>query len=418
MRDFLYALRQLASKPGFAHRGHSFARAWHRREHRHFRPARYTSLPAAAGARVRKELIRIGSLENNGMTVDVPGPLLEHLRKEPLLDGVCGVQTPLLTVEWNNTPLPMGMLELTGDCYRTLGVRAAIGRLFTLADDVPNGPHVAVLSYGFWQDKFAENPHVLGREIRIQGVPFTIIGVTERRFRGLLVGYPARDFVSDLVSFWERRIPPRVLLGGCARSSADGSPAGAGAATAQGRMAQIAGTSAAGQFKGAQRAELLSQPVVVASGASGIDYSLRDRFRGPLLGLLAISVLVLLGAGINVANLLLARGQDRRREIAVRLALGAGRGRIIRQLVVETGLLICGGLICADSLALGERSSAPQNLERRLLRAVARSCSRRSAYCYLRAASRCWFCCCSAFSRRGRSAMSMHPPRSRAPRDP
>jgi putative ABC transport system permease protein len=113
-------------------------------------------------------LIRIGALENNGRTIALPGPLLDDLRREPLLDGVCGFQIPLSTIEVKNTPEPVGALSVTGDCYNTLGAHAAIGRIFTPADDVSSGPRVAMLSYGFWQERFGGNPNVLGQTIRIE----------------------------------------------------------------------------------------------------------------------------------------------------------------------------------------------------------------------------------------------------------
>jgi putative ABC transport system permease protein len=114
------------------------------------------------------QLIRIGALENNGRMIALPGPLLDDLRRDLLLDGVCGFQTPLSTIELTNTPEPIGALSVTGDCYKSLGVRPAIGRVFTPADDVPNGPRVAMLSYDFWQQRFGGNPSALGQTIRIE----------------------------------------------------------------------------------------------------------------------------------------------------------------------------------------------------------------------------------------------------------
>lgn len=312
-------------------------------------------------------LIRIGSLENNGMTFAVPNGVLDALRREPLLEGVCGVQTPVSNVTLNDATVPIGTHALSGDCYGMLGVHAALGRLLAPTDDLPNGPHVAVLSYGFWRDKFAADPNVLGRVIRIEGVAFTIVGVTEPRFHGLLLGFPPgisypisqMDGVPrpDSPGFYWSDVFARLKPG----------------VTAQEVRAKLAAewrrlldrSLPLTRFKGAQRAEHLSMPPVVTSGANGLDYSLRNRFRQPLAGLLAISALVLLVACMNVANLLLARGLERRREIAVRLALGAKRGRIARQLISESVLLILAG--CGAALILGSFS------DRLLLKALSAS---------------------------------------------
>jgi predicted permease len=293
------------------------------------------------------KLVRIGSLENNGMTIPVPGPMLGDLRKEPLLAGVCGVQTPLTTLELNGANFAVGAHTLGGDCYRTLGVHAALGRLLTPADDIPNGPHVAVLSYDFWQEKFAANPNVLGQAIRVSGVPFTIVGVTEKSFHGLLLGYPPAisvpisQYFSETKSasgndFYWAAVLARLKPGATAQQVK------AHFATEWRRL--LDPSLPLSRFKGAQRAELLAMPPVISSGANGLDYTLRSRFRAALMVLLAISGLVLVVACANVANLLLARGLDRRREISMRLALGAGRWRIVRQLVAESTLLIAAGL--------------------------------------------------------------------------
>ena len=296
-------------------------------------------------------LVRIGPIEEDWGISIVPSPVLEWLRREPLVQGVCGMGTPLVTIEVRDTVMPVGGLNLTGDCYETLGVRPALGRLITPADDIPNGPRVAVLSYDFWQQQFAGNPGVIGQSVRIDGKPFTIIGVTERRFRGPLLGFPTKvsfpitqetsssgaDRVGTEVFYWADAFarvktgitPERVK----ARLSVE--------------WRRILDESLPERFRGAERDKILNEPLGVASGAGGLDYMLRKDFQRPLIGLLAISGLVLLVSCINVANLLLARGLQRRRDISVRLAMGASRLRIVRALLAESAILIAAGFGCA-----------------------------------------------------------------------
>ncbi len=259
--------------------------------------------------------------------------------------------TPLVTVEVRNTAMPVGGLSLTGDCYETLGVRPALGRLLTPADDIPNGPHVAVLSYDFWQQQFARNPNVIGQIIRVDGKPFTIIGVTERGFRGPLLGFPTKvsfpitqeaassgtDLLGREVFYWAdafARLKPDVTRERVkARLSVE--------------WRRILDDSLPERFKGAERDKILNEPLGVASGAGGLDYMLRKHFQRPLVALLAISGLVLLVSYVNVANLFLVRGLQRRRDISVRLALGANRLRIVRELLVESAIVVAGGFGCA-----------------------------------------------------------------------
>lgn len=295
-----------------------------------------------------QQLVRIGSLENNGMVFDVPGPMLDDLRKDTLLDGICGVQTPLTTVEIGDRVSALSAHVLSGDCYRTLGVRPAIGRLLIKADDAPKASHVVVLSYDLWQQRFGGDPHVLGTTLRISGAPFQIVGVTERRFHGLLLGFPPQISYpisqqadikdsSGRVFYWAA-VLARLKPGATQRELR------AQLSTEWRRWKDLALPA---RFAGVSRQEHLSMPVVVDSGANGLDYTLRSRFRRPLLGLLAISALVLLVACMNVGNLLLARGVSRQREIAVKLALGAPRALIVRQLLAESVLLTTGGLTAA-----------------------------------------------------------------------
>jgi predicted permease len=298
-----------------------------------------------------QQLVRIGSLENNGMTMPLPSPALEELRRNPLLQGVCGFTAGDAIVKANGSSSALATHALTGDCYQTLGVRPALGRLFTSADDIPNGPKVAVLGYEFWKATFAGNPNVLGRMVLIAGKPFQIIGVTEPRFQGLLWGYPPS--ISTPIS--QRTAPSPQDPSGrfywaetLARLRPD-----VGQRKLQVQLKvkwrRLLDKAFPPGFKGANREELLNMPPVVTSGATGIDYYFRDHFQHSLVALLAVSGLILLVSCFNVTNLLLARGLQRQREIAIRLAIGAARWRIIRQLLAESALLITGGL----SMALG-----------------------------------------------------------------
>jgi len=302
-----------------------------------------------------QRLVRLGSLDSRGLIHAVPAPMFDWLRQDGLFEGVCGVSTPLTTVEVNDAPLPMSGLALTGGCYEMLGVRPALGRLFTRADDVPTGPPVVVLGYDFWQRQYGGDPKVLGQSLRLEGVPFTIIGVTEPRFQGFLLGFPPSvSFpIAQQVSPLRASPPtPQTFYWGSAFARLK---AGVTAEEAQTQLRvdwrRQLDAALPPQIQGQERTEELNAPLVVTSGSTGLDYSMRNRFRRPLGALLAISVLVLLLSCINVANLLLARGLERRREIAVRRALGAGRWQIVRELVAESAVLVVaaigGGLLLA-----------------------------------------------------------------------
>lgn len=301
-----------------------------------------------------EQLVRIGSVVKNGTIFSLPGPVLDDLRKDRLLHGVCGFTSGDSPVEMGDRSGVVVTLSLTGDCYQTLGVRPALGRLLTPADDLFNAPKVAVLGYEFWKSRFGGNPAVLGRTIKISGVAFQIIGVTEPRFQGLLWGYPAS--VSAPISqrtgvsaqdpsghfYWAETLA-RLRAGVTAETLK---------AQLRTKWQRVLDASLPPGFKGENRAEIISMPPTVTSGTTGIDYYFREHFETALLALLAISVLVLLVACVNVANLMFARGLQREREIGIRLALGAGRVRVLKQLLLESGLLLLVALGFAFALAI------------------------------------------------------------------
>jgi predicted permease len=237
-----------------------------------------------------------------------------------------------------DTDMAVGQL-VSGNYYRLLGVSAALGRTLTEADDVQPGSHpVAVISEGYWQRRFGGAASVLGQSIRINGRPFTIIGVSARGFAGTEAGRPfdvaiplsmqvgvfgPRSLIDDASEarwlYLIGRLPP-----GMSRVRAS-----AALEVAWNRLRSVRTPS--GRPMPRPRFSLLD-------GAQGVN-PLRDRFSLPLRLLMAMVVLVLAIACGNLASLLIARSSARRQEIGLRLALGAGRSRLFRQLLAESVLL-------------------------------------------------------------------------------
>lgn len=293
-------------------------------------------------------LIRIASDAGpNGAPGAIPQPVADLISRDDLFDGVCGFLAPLSTIRINGRITQMGAHSMSGACFRTLGVGTVIGRPFTEADDKPGAPKVVVLAHDTWQREFGSDPSVIGKAIEIDGIPFTVIAVAEPRFHGLLVGYPEKLFFpfsqqrpADATAMPVSTIPVDVFAR--LRPGITLKQARAHLTTMWPRL--LAATVPP-QYGPVPRDRYLKRRLVVADAATGIDYSLRSRFRTPLLALLAISLTVLLVTSVNVANLLLARAAERRGELAVRAALGAPRSSLVYDVLTESVLLLAGGAI-------------------------------------------------------------------------
>ncbi|HEX6163355.1 MAG TPA: ABC transporter permease [Vicinamibacterales bacterium] len=289
-------------------------------------------------------LVRIA--EPGALTYGVP--IFREIAAAGIFESTAAMT--LLRPDISNTPERRSAfgLSVSGGFFDTLGVTPAIGRLLSPDDDAAGMPAVAVTDYEFWQTEFNGRLDILGATIRLDGKPFTIVGVTERGFFGLNVG--RRFDVAVSLNGYRTLFPDSIdqltnSFSIFARLQEGQSPAEAETAL---RAAQPHIRTALQMPASVPR---MFKPLSVTPIPAGLTDSAKQQYSKPLAVLMALVALVLMIACANVANLLIARGSERRGELAVRLSLGATRWQVLRSLLVESLLIAL--VSAAAALAVG-----------------------------------------------------------------
>jgi len=290
-------------------------------------------------------------------------------RNRSSFDGLTALASPQVDVRVSlpgSSERPRRFLGnmVDGDFFRVLGVNPFVGRMLVAEDDRPDSPAATVISYRYWNQNLGADPQIAGKTLLIYGAPFTVVGVTPPEFYGVKL--------NSVVDFWfplnqqsfflERTGSPThghtnwlkaediQWLDVLGRLKPEANPRAA-AAGLSAQLQQMISVLEGSHLSPARAQQIRDSRVELVPGARGLS-RLRSRFSPRLQILAVLVVLVLMIACMNTANLLLARATTREHEIALRLAMGAARRRVVRQLLTESLLLAGTGGLAGFALAL------------------------------------------------------------------
>jgi len=296
--------------------------------------------------------------DSGGMDFIFSYPMFRELEKRP--QGVTGVAAFYVlgaNLSFRQQTVPSSAMVVSGGYFPVLGVRPLLGRTIEPADDAGSGNPVAVLSYGYWTDRLGGEASVLNQPIKVNGQVFTIVGVAPKKFTSTTLGEEPAVFVplifkplltpnwngtdrwNDYYLYLFGRLKPGVT-----RAQATGALNSLYAGLLEEQSKKP------GFFYQKKIQRFLNSRVTLKDGSHG-QSSLRDDTRTPLTILMCATAMVLLIAMANAANLLLARSAQRRREMAIRAAMGAGRGDLMGQMLAEALLLALAGGVAGLAFA-------------------------------------------------------------------
>lgn len=308
-----------------------------------------------------EQLVELSSVRRDGK-IPFSFPMFREVeRGQRVFSGLIGWSPGgMCNVEVNGVLSQEHVRAVTGNYYSELGVSPLLGRLITPEDvNLHNGStsQVAVLGYEFWQSRFGSAPGVVGKTIRIEGQLFAILGVTRKWFAGMTPGEPPEVTIPITAQalIWGRSVQgldDRSLLWVFPTGRLkDGITIEQARAQLQSFWPDVLAATTPTQTPGLRLQTFLSMGLDVAPAATGIAKDLRSKFARPLYVLLGIVGLILVVACVNLANLMLARAAARSHEMSVRVALGASRWMLARQVLTESLTLSLAGALLGLAFA-------------------------------------------------------------------